>query len=177
MDTRTSIAAAIAASLLLAGCAKPQEEAKEEPAAAAPAIDLAAEEQAIRTRSAEWMNFANAKDSATIANDVYAPDAITIFDGTVRRGTAEILAGTQQDFADRPNGVVSWTTDRVRMASSGDLAVEFGSLTIDPDGDGKKPATRGTFVTVWAKSDGAWRSIADAGTDSEKTAEAAAPAN
>ena len=173
MNTRILIVAALAASLLLAGCAKPQEEAKEEPAA--PAIDLAAEEQAIRTRSAEWMNYANAKDAATIANDVYAADAITVFDGTVRRGTAEILAGAQQDYAARPTGVVSWTSDQVRVASSGDLAVEIGSVTVDPDGDGKAPATRGAFVTVWAKTDGKWRAIADAGTDNEKTAEAAAP--
>lgn len=165
------LAALLTTTLFATGCEKAKEEikeAKEEPKAAAPAVDLAAEEQAIRNRSAEWMNYANAKDAATIANDVYASDAITAYDGTVRRGTAEILAGANKDFAARPNSVISWTSDQVRVASSGDLALEIGSLTLDPDGEGKKPATRGAFVTVWAKVDGKWRPIADAGTENIK---------
>ncbi len=58
-------------------CAK-KEEPKAEAAAepAAPAVDLAAEEQAIRTRSGEWMNYANSKDAASIANqDLSRPTA------------------------------------------------------------------------------------------------------
>ena len=42
---------------------------------------------------------------------------------------------------------------------------------MDPDGaEGKKPATQGAFVTVWEKVDGAWRVVADAGTDNAKKA-------
>jgi outer membrane murein-binding lipoprotein Lpp len=67
MKSRTIIAAALAATFLLAGCAKKQEAPKEEPKAAAPVVDLAAEEQAIRNRSGEWMNYANSKDAASIA--------------------------------------------------------------------------------------------------------------
>ena len=46
--------------------------------------------------------------------------------------------------------------------------METGSFTFDPDGEGKKPATSGSFVTVWAKVDGKWRAIADAGDDNAK---------
>ncbi len=168
MKTYTMITAALAAILLLAGCAKPQEEAKEEPKAEAPAVDLAAEEQAIRNRSAEWMNYANSRDFATIVNDVYTSDAITIFDGNVRRGSAEILAAAEKEMAASPNSVVSWTSTAVKVAASGDMALEIGDLVLDTDGEGKKPATRGTFVTVWEKVDGKWRVVADAGTDNAK---------
>ena len=165
MKLHAIIAAALAATVLLAGCAKKEEAPKEEAKAAAPAVDLAAEEQAIRARSAEWMNYANSKDVATIVNEVYAPDAIVIYDGNVRRGSAEIQASAEKDKAASPNSVISWTTTSVRVAASGDMALETGDVVLDVDGDGKKPATQGTFVTTWVKIDGKWRALADAGTE------------
>ena len=171
MKLHAIIAAALAATVLLAGCAKKQEAPKEEAKAAAPAVDLAAEEQAVRARSAEWMNYANSKDVATIVNEVYAPDAIVIYDGNVRRGSAEIQASAEKDKTASPNSVISWTTTSVRVAASGDMALETGDVVLDVDGEGKKPATSGTFVTVWVKIDGKWRAIADAGTENAKTAD------
>ena len=168
MFTRTLFAMTLAAALFATGCAK-KEEPKEEPKAAAPAIDLAAEEQAIRTRSGEWMNYANSKDAASIANGIYSTDAIQIYDGTIRKGSAEIQAGIEKQDKETPNSLISWSSDKVRVASSGDLALETGSISLDPDGDGKKPATQGAFVTVWAKVDGQWRAIADAGTENAKS--------
>ena len=69
---------------LAAGCAQQEK---------APAVDLAVEEKAIWAHSAEWMKLAQAKDTAAIVDTVFLPDAITNFDGTVRRGAAEIKAG------------------------------------------------------------------------------------
>jgi len=169
MNTSQSILTLLAAGLVATGCAK-----KEEPPAipAAPAVDLAAEEAAIRSRSAEWMNFVNAKDAASIRN-VYTADATTIFDGYVRRGDA-VVASAEKNFADHPNEVVSWTTDSVRLAQSGDLAIEFGTVRTDPDGaEGKEPATDGAFVTTWVKTADGWRVLADAGTQNEKKDDAA----
>lgn len=173
MKKCTMLAAAVATALLTAGCAKPAEKPKEEAAPAPPAVDLAAEESAIRNKSAEWMNFANAHDAASIAKN-FAPDAITIYDGRVRRGAAEVQAGIEQDAKDRPNAVVAWSTTAVKVAASGDLAYETGNITLDPDGAaGKKPSQSGTYVTVWEKADGTWRVVVDAGTDDEKKDSAA----
>ncbi|MGH8129715.1 MAG: YybH family protein [Steroidobacteraceae bacterium] len=158
---------------MLAGCAKPQEEPKEEAKAEAQAVDLAAEEQAIRNRSAEWMNYANAKDVATIVNGIFSPDAIAVSgEGDVRRGSAAIQAGMEKDVKKNPDGVVSWTTTSVNVAASGDMAVEKGDYYFDPDGSGKKPATSGTFVTVWEKIDGNWRATTDVGAENPTEAEA-----
>jgi uncharacterized protein (TIGR02246 family) len=163
MDKRALIAAAIATALLAAGCAK-KEEAKEEPVAAAPpAVDLAAEEQAIRNRSGEWMNYANAKDAASIANKIFASDGVLYADEKAYQGAAAIQAKMEADVKESPDGLVSWTSDNVRVAGSGDLAVETGSFNFDPDGEGKKPAVQGSFTTTWAKVDGEWRAIADTG--------------
>jgi uncharacterized protein (TIGR02246 family) len=173
MKTREIALAALVASIIASGCAKKEEAPPPSAEPAAPAVDLAAEEAAIRNRSGEWMNFSNAKDIASVVT-VYSPDAITAYDGTVQRGKAEIQAGAEKGLKENPNSVIAWSTTAVRVAASGDLAVETGNITIDPDGDaGKKPATTGVFVTAWEKVDGAWRVMADAGTENEKKAEAA----
>jgi ketosteroid isomerase-like protein len=154
----------LVAALLATGCAKkeePKAEAAVEPAT--PAIDLAAEEQAVRNRSGEWMNYANSRDAVSIATKIFAADGVLIADEKAHKGTAAIQAAMEADAKDAPNGVVSWTSDQVRVASSGDLAIETGSFNFDPDGDGKKPAIQGSFATTWAKADGEWRVLSDAG--------------
>jgi ketosteroid isomerase-like protein len=98
-----------------------------------------------------------------IATGVFAPDAILIADEKAYRGSAAIQAAMEADMKESPDGLVSWTSDQIRVASSGDLAVETGSFNFDPDGAGKKPAIQGSFVTAWAKVDGQWRAITDAG--------------
>ena len=57
------------------------------------------------------------------------------------RGTRG-AGGAEKGVKKNAGCVVSWTTDGVRVAASGDLAVETGSITMDPDGEGKKPADR-----------------------------------
>ena len=110
----------------------------------------------------------NARDVASVMT-VYSPDAVTIYDGNVRRGTAEIQAAAEKGVAEQPQSVTTWSTTAVKVAASGDLALETGEINVDPDGaEGKKPATQGAFVTVWEKVDGAWRVVADAGTDNAK---------
>jgi len=168
MLTRTLMLTAVAGSLLAMGCAKKEAEA--------PAIDLAAEEQAIRARSAEWMGYAQAKDVASMVNGIYAADAITLFDGTIRRGAAEIQAGAEKELAEAPDLQVSWTTTAVKVAASGDLAWETGDVTVDADGAGEGAPVTGSFVTVWTRIDGQWRAVADAGTMVKPPAAAEAPA-
>ena len=164
MFTRTLFAMTLAAALFAGGCEK-KEEAKEAeaPAVETPAVDLAAEEQAIRNRSGEWMNYANSKDAASIATKIFAPDGVLIADEKAHKGQAAIQAAMEADVKENPKSLVSWTSDAVRVAGSGDLAVETGTFTFDPDGDGKKPAIQGSFATTWVKADGEWRVLSDAG--------------
>lgn len=148
--------AAAAAAALAAGCAQKAPEA--------PAVDLATEAQAVRDRSAAWLQMAQAKDAAGIANGVYAADAVTMYDGKILKGPAALQADMEAEIAATPNATISWTTNDVKVAASGDLAYELGAFTFDPDGAETKPATTGEFVTVWSKVDGTWRAVVDAGT-------------
>jgi uncharacterized protein (TIGR02246 family) len=172
MNARQIALATLAAGLLVSGCAKKEEAPtpEEQQAAAAPAVDLAAEEQAIRNRSGEWMNYANSKDAASIANNIFASDGILIDDEKAYKGPAEIQAAMEAEVKENPDRLISWSSDQVRVAESGDLAVETGSFTFDPDGDGRKSAVNGTFVTSWVKVDGQWRALTDAGGENKAAA-------
>ena len=156
MRGRTMILVAAACAAFAAGCAKPAPEA--------PVVDLAAEAQAVRDRSAAWMQMAQAKDGAGIVNGVYTSDAVTLYDGKILKGPAAIQADQEAGYAADPNGTIEWTTNDVKVAASGDLAYELGAFTFDADGAGDGAATSGEFVTVWTKVDGTWRAVVDAGT-------------
>jgi ketosteroid isomerase-like protein len=95
-----------------------------------------------------------------------------MYDGVISEGAAAVQAATEAGYAARPNSTVTWTTDEVHVAASGDLAYELGTSTEDADGDGEAAPTNGRFVTVWTKVDGTWRAVVDAGTQ-RKPAEAA----
>jgi ketosteroid isomerase-like protein len=173
MTTRTLIATTLAAALFATACEKKAEEAAEAeaPAAQAPAIDVAAEAESIKNRSAEYMNYINAKDGASILSGVLAPDAIQVVGDSVRSGSDAIKKGMEEDFKKMPEAVWSWSSTDIKVASSGDMAVEKGNWYLDPDGPGKKSQTSGTYVTVWEKIDGNWRATTDVAV--EKAAEAA----
>lgn len=164
-NIKISAALLVAAALTLGCVEKPPEQ---------PAIDLAAEAQAIRDRSAEWLALASARDAAGVANGMYTADAVTLFDGDLNHGTAEIQASMEADTAEYPNSTIAWTTSQVHVAASGDLAYELGSFTFDPDGAGEAPGANGEYATVWVKSNGTWRAAADAGTASKPVADGGA---
>src|SRR5262245_15822667 len=116
MNKAFVLASAVATTLFAAGCEKADEEkTAETPAAEAPpAVDVAAEEQAIRNRSGEWMNYANAKDVASVVK-VYSPDVVTIYDGNVDRGVAEVQASAEGNVKDEPDRLISWSTTAVKV--------------------------------------------------------------
>ena len=151
---------------LLPGCAAPQE--------TAPTVDVAAEAQAVRDRSALWLEWARAKDAAAIAEGMFFEDAETIFDGEFHRGRAAILASFESDQAEAPDSTITWTTSRVEVAASGELAYERGSWTLDPDGDGAAPEEHGEYLTIWKKVDGTWSCAVDSGSTIKKEEDAEA---
>jgi len=164
MSIRNLLALTLATALLATACAKKEEPRAEAPAEpAAPVVDLAAEEQAIRNRSGEWMNYANSRDAASIANKIFAADGVLIADEKAHKGAAAVQAAMEAEMKANPKSLVTWTSDQVRVSTGGDFAMENGSFNFDPDGDGKKPAVQGSFATTWAKVDGEWRVLSDAG--------------
>ncbi len=144
----------------LAACAPPAE--LSEPAAAAPAVDLAAEEQTIRDSSMQWLAAEQDRDLLTVMSFMDA-NVTTIFDGRIQRGRAAVEAATQARWDADPDGTIEWATGSVDVAASGDLAYELGVWTTHPDGLADPEAETGEFVCVWKKVDGEWKAVVDAG--------------
>ena len=141
---------------LVGGCSQPAP-----PPAAGP--DLASEERAIRDLDARWMQAAQAKDAAGEA-------ALFADDGVAYREHVEPLAGpaAYQAYvtklnADNPMVNRSWTTDAIRIAEAGDLAIQTGEWHDTGLGPRGAREDRGRYVTVWKKVGGAWKVAHDIG--------------
>ena len=82
-------------------------------------------------------------------------------------GPAAIQRRITQDQKENPKEVVNWTTDRVEIASSGDLAIEYGSYTDTGSGLSGTETDQGKYVTVYRKVNGTWKVAADIGSSTK----------
>ena len=139
-----SIATAV---LLMTGCSTP------------PSPDLAADEKAIRDLSSRWQKALLARDAATQAA-MFADDGVSYHDGQEPLvGPAAILAWESESAANHPKAVITSTTDAIRIAAAGDMAVQTGEGSITGLGlNGEdRSVRRQRFVTVWRKVNGEWK--------------------
>jgi len=129
-----------------------------------PAVDKAAEAQAIRDLSAQWLAWSQEMNASEIAG-IFDAEAETIFDGEHHKGLAAIQANWEKEFAERPaDAILAWATEQIHVADAGDLAYERGSWVSDKDGPGEEPEQTGQYITIWKKVSGEWKVAADAGT-------------
>lgn len=128
---------------------------------APPPPDLAAEEQAVRAITAQWLEYERAKDIAAIIG-LFADDGVVIGDNEEPvPAHAGFEAQRTAFWAENPHHVASWATERVEVAASADLAVEHGTWSgtgLGPDGTGDD---HGRYVTVFRKVNGVWKVSAD----------------
>jgi uncharacterized protein (TIGR02246 family) len=144
------------------------------PAATAPAVvvDVATEEAAVRAISAQWLAFEGERNAAGIAG-LFADDGRLIWAGQDPVvGAPAIQAYLTKDYADNPKRTSTWKTDRVMIASAGDLAVEYGNFTITATGKDGTGSDNGNYVTVLRKVGGAWKVVSDASVSAKPTAPA-----
>src|SRR3954447_12358124 len=118
--------APIALVLLLAGCAHQPQQTSD---AAKPTVDLAKAEADIRATDAQWLATAKSRDAAKAAS-FWSDDATLIFPGAPPiTGKAAILDYVTKSFAD-PDFSITFSTDKIVVAPSGDFAYETGSDVI-----------------------------------------------
>jgi uncharacterized protein (TIGR02246 family) len=160
MRTRLSVSLFAFVLILAVAACVPPEPAAPEPE---PMVDVAAEGQAIRDLSEQWLEAAQDRDGATL-DSFFAGNAVTFFDGEIHEGLAAIAADREAGWAENPEGTLSWSTHSVEVAASGDLGYELGSWTFDPDGPGEMGEEHGRYVTVWQKMNDSWQVVVDAGT-------------
>lgn len=129
--------------------------------------DVSADEMAVKEISNNWLSLDRNNDIDAIMN-LFDDNAV------VYRRNQEPVTGKdairKSMLTDRqmnPKQVNEWKTERVDVASSGDLAVEYGSFTVSnlgPDGQG---TDKGNYVTVYRKIDGKWKIVSDIGNSSK----------
>ena len=149
-----------AAGLIITSCAS--EPAK--PAASAEPPDTRAEDEAaIRSTSKDWAAAAAAKDADKFVS-FYADDAVVMLAGQPdvkgRAAIQETIGGMMKD----PAFSLSWQTDSVDVARSGDIAYELTpySLTMTAPNTKKPFVEKGVGITVWKKENGVWKVRVDA---------------
>ena len=122
---------------------------------AAPKVDMAAEDAAIRAQVAAF-NAAVAAYDETAAAAIYAPDAVLLPPNQGRQTGTEfleqMLAGLEPlkaTFVVTPSTIV--------IAASGDLAVEEGTWTTSiPAATGAAFQDNGKYLVAWKKVNGTW---------------------
>ena len=141
-----------------------------------PPVDLAADEQAVRAISKQWLELDRAKDMASIAA-LFAEDGVLIRQQEEPIvGHAAIEAHMTKQQTENPTRVPDWSTERVEVAASGDLAVEYGTWSETGLGPNGTEEDHGRYVTVFRKVNGAWKIAADASLSTEPEV-AASPSN
>lgn len=159
--TRTALTTCLAALLAtsLAACYGGDSGA---PAQEEPAIDLAAEEAAVRQVNVTWLERFRARDADGVAA-LFVEDGWTLGDDGLREGRAAILADMAEEYEANPEATADWGAKSVWVAASGDLAVERGWFEVDPDGAGEEPGDEGEYITILVKVGDRWMVLADAG--------------
>jgi ketosteroid isomerase-like protein len=150
MPSRTWIALLTIAGLALA-C---EQQAGETEETAEPAVDLAAEEQAIRDFADQYEQAYNSGNpDAVIA--LYTSESSEIAaDGTAEPHDASVRA----TMSESPGSTISIDHERTVVASSGDLAYDMGTFTITAIGPDSQPIPLTMRYLVGLKKvDGAWK--------------------
>lgn len=133
------------------------------PAPTEPPDTREADEAAIRAAVESWSAAAEAKNIDEFAS-FYADDGTLMLEGAAdlhgRQAIREGVGGMMQD----PNFALSFQTDGVVVARSGDLAYETGTYELTLSGaDGEPAPQSGHYVVVWEKAaDGSWKAAVDA---------------
>ena len=155
---KTCLALAITL-LALAGCDAGRKNENRKAAGA----DAAAIEGQLKSIEAQWEKDYQAHDAEKLAGH-YASDGALANPGSVL-ATDDVGRRLEiEKVAANKNSKISFSSDRVGVAKSGDLAYTRGHYSdeqIDPK-TGQVKALTGNYLTVWKKqSDGSWKAMED----------------
>ena len=127
------------------------------------AADTAKITESIKAQEAQWEKDYAAKDINALAGH-YADDAALAGPGDPVATNDSERRKLLQGFVTDPNLKLAFSSDRVEVAQSGDLASSRGhySMTMTDKATNKPVDSTGTYLTVYKKQDdGSWKVVAD----------------
>lgn len=137
----------------------------------------AADEAAIRDINKKWMELIAAKDAKAIAETVYAENGQLLPPNSPKAVGRDALVQAWTGVTSIPGVQLTFETESLTFAKSGELAVEVGTYKMVM-GEGAAQATEtGKSVVTWIRKDGKWQVLTDMfSSDAAPAAPAAAPA-
>jgi ketosteroid isomerase-like protein len=124
-------------------------------------VDILAEANAIRKLEADWTILNQKRDIAKVM-EMYAPDAIIMAPGqNVTTGLETIRKQFEFMFADTSMlwDTFSWTSEKVEVSASGELAYIKGSNTAKMETPNGIIEEADKGVDIWRKIDGKWKAV------------------
>ena len=151
MHRSSALLGAAAFALVLGGCQKQA------------SVDTAAVQAAIKADEKKWNAEFKAKDQEGLVAH-YADDAYFIAPGVKAANGSTEICKTYSDALNDQNFELSFASDKVDIAASGDLAYargRFNEKYTDPK-TGKVMSDSGSYVTIYRKqADGSWKAVED----------------
>lgn len=130
-------------------------------------VDSKSDEQAIRSISKNWLELTKKHDSGASAA-LFADNGVSYsMNQEPFVGPAAIKKHFDEDLAQNPKEVVDWSTEKVEVSASGDMAVEYGKFNVSGLGPNGTDSDMGKYITVYRKVNGAWKVTADIGTSTK----------
>lgn len=152
MNKSVPLAFSILAAVATSGCTP-----------AAKAADPAKIEQTIRAQEAQWQDAYKSKNLEALAGQ-YTDDAAIAGPGDALASSEVERRKELEGMTSDPNFALTFASDRVLVAGSGDLASSRGHYTLQmTDKATNKPVmSNGSYLTVYRKqADGSWKAVED----------------
>lgn len=129
--------------------------------------DSKSDEQAIRAISKNWLELTKKHDAGASAA-LFADDGVSYsMNQEPFVGPAAIKKHLIEDQEKNPKIALDWSTERVEVSKSGDLAVEYGKFNVTGLGPNGTESDMGKYITVYRKVNGDWKVSADIGTSTK----------
>jgi uncharacterized protein (TIGR02246 family) len=112
-----------------------------------------ADKAAIGEANKKWLAAIAAKDGAVIGA-LHAEDASMLPPNAPKVAGREAIQTSWTQMMGAPGFALTFETEKLEVAKSGDVAVDIGTYTFTP-GEGAQPES-GKFVVTWVKRDGNW---------------------
>ena len=118
------------------------------------------EEAAIRAQNAKWLDAIAKKDVDAVAA-MYAQDGEFMPPNASKVTGRDAIKAAWQQMFQIPGVGLTFTTDKLVLGQSADLAVDIGSYDFKSESGGSSTNDKGKSVVTWVKRDGTWLVLTD----------------
>jgi len=136
--------------ILLTGCQE-----------AGPIVDIEAEKQLISELSQQWADAESQKDLEGSLSMLWDDAVMLPPDADVVEGIDAISQLYQDFFEQVPYSSLTLAPTAITVAASGDVAYNWGNLSLEFDGPDAPPVVTMKFIATWEKRGGTWKVTAN----------------